>query len=279
MSGCAASLITSRYPRPIAQPARLIPSLLWGGGAVLHSDLWRISLEGGNRSRNAFLLLSLRDREQMAIHKAESSTVKEPSSQPRPEMTESGEDNLHQGVLPAPFARWVSESGLIGKERAQLIERVQKLIRDHRGQTPASIWTRITREGLVPAGTSYCAHGVRFGRCRVCCPSASTFIYISAGGTHFHSTPTCRSLESGQLKVERRGGEVSEIEAVNPYDGRLTERDPCRSCGVRRPTPRGGVGAAQTPSTKKASRWTRCERCKSFVSVGKANCTSCSAEM
>ena len=55
------------------------------------------------------------------------------------------------------------------------------------------------------------------------------FVYITAGGTHYHFSPNCHALELGQEMVTERGGTPAPIETV-AEDSVKYDRSPCRSC-------------------------------------------------
>lgn len=58
------------------------------------------------------------------------------------------------------------------------------------------------------------------------------FVYVTAGGTHYHFSPSCTALELGQEMVSERGGTPAPIETV-AEDSVKYDRSPCKTCRRR----------------------------------------------
>jgi hypothetical protein len=77
-----------------------------------------------------------------------------------------------------------------------------------------------------------CRHGLSPEWCATC-QAAGQYgpqVYISLGGSTFHRSPDCLSLEDGQSKVERSGRQVAPIEQVAPARAISIGRRPCLTC-------------------------------------------------
>ena len=81
----------------------------------------------------------------------------------------------------------------------------------------------------------FCRHALDWTKCVVCGDGIVGYVYITGGGTHFHTTPDCTALVQGQEKVRRRGGNQEPIEAAHTMSGVVDRRVPCRACAQRHP--------------------------------------------
>jgi len=88
--------------------------------------------------------------------------------------------------------------------------------------------TTTTRPPAARHRAAECRHGIPAEWCSICAHPRT--VYISAGGTHYHSDPRCPSLRSGQDQVIARGGVPAPI--VNVSESRALEdgRDRCHTC-------------------------------------------------
>ncbi len=152
------------------------------------------------------------------------------------------------------FDRLMQSAGVADGDRARVLKLLQSLRGHHPRDTPARhVRTRTPRGCSYP--TAHCQHGVARGECVVCDPKIGTRFYFTGGGTHVHSTPTCRALADGQEKVRRRGGNPDVIDVVPRYSGFLDARDPCRHC---LPT-RGSIAPKVGPTSPRKHAETRAE--------------------
>lgn len=108
------------------------------------------------------------------------------------------------------------------------------------------------RAQLDAERAGYCRHSIKVDRCVVCTPGLTGYLYSTGGGTHFHTTPACGSLASGQENVRRRGGVTEPIEPVHSLSGKIEGLDPCRGCATR-PRPAPTLVAGPSISTGAAS--------------------------
>jgi hypothetical protein len=85
-----------------------------------------------------------------------------------------------------------------------------------------------TRPTTARTRSAECRHGIPAEWCTLCTHPGA--VYVTAGGTHYHSDPRCESLRDGQDAVVRRGGTPAPIERVSGSTAREDGRDPCRRC-------------------------------------------------
>lgn len=133
------------------------------------------------------------------------------------------------------FYRLMDSAGVAASDRNEVLRTLLIAYRDSPGETPAKVFNKVRRsDGLIP--TARCDHGVRRGDCVVCDAGIGTRFYLTGGGTHLHSRPTCEALAAGQEKVRRRGGNPEPIEVVRLVGEQLMGRDPCGTCMPKRPS-------------------------------------------
>ena len=65
--------------------------------------------------------------------------------------------------------------------------------------------------------------------CSVAPPERREIVYFTAGGQHFHISPTCRALAEGQKIVSERGGTPAILDSGYLDTVRLS-RKPCKTC-------------------------------------------------
>ena len=75
-----------------------------------------------------------------------------------------------------------------------------------------------------------CKHLIPLSQCSTCQHDGKPDVFVTAGGSAFHSNPQCSALQMGQRSVERRGGDSAEIERVSRSSMKLAERQPCIVC-------------------------------------------------
>ena len=75
-----------------------------------------------------------------------------------------------------------------------------------------------------------CRHEVERNQCNICKDDDKPDVYITAGGSAFHSRPDCPALAIGQRSVERRGGDAAEVRRVRRNSGEVVGRQPCHVC-------------------------------------------------
>jgi len=85
-----------------------------------------------------------------------------------------------------------------------------------------------------------CKHGeAPRSRCTICrgTPDKRVDAYYTSGGNCYHLDINCEARESGQAKVDAKGGTRSDIKHTY-VDVIRVERDPCRICGIGWPRTR-----------------------------------------
>lgn len=72
-----------------------------------------------------------------------------------------------------------------------------------------------------------CPHGMGSPDwCSLCRGAEKPSVFITAGGMHYHATPSCSALRDGQALV----GNPSPIETVAFGSALLDGRKPCKTC-------------------------------------------------
>ena len=78
-----------------------------------------------------------------------------------------------------------------------------------------------------------CIHGFDAGTCATCDavipPGVNKMVWVTDGGTKFHNDERCPALESGQLEVAARMGNVSPRRQVKWAEAQQT-RARCLTC-------------------------------------------------
>lgn len=77
-----------------------------------------------------------------------------------------------------------------------------------------------------------CIHGFDEGMCSVCIsppPGINARVWITAGGTHFHNSPNCSTLDFYQGVSAAEGNNVHDKKQV-AWNSVQFERSACRNC-------------------------------------------------
>jgi len=85
-----------------------------------------------------------------------------------------------------------------------------------------------TRPTTTRTRSAECRHGIPAVWCSLCAHPRT--VYVTAGGTHYHTDPRCESLRDGQNAVVMRGGTPAPIVSVPEAAAWEDGRDPCRRC-------------------------------------------------
>jgi hypothetical protein len=75
-----------------------------------------------------------------------------------------------------------------------------------------------------------CAHGLERAWCSYCGHASEGSVWISDGGAAFHKDRDCEALADGQRRVERWGGQASEVHQVAVATALRLSRQPCLVC-------------------------------------------------
>ena len=76
-----------------------------------------------------------------------------------------------------------------------------------------------------------CVHGMPDpSGCSYCRYADEGSVWISDGGAAFHRARDCEALAEGQRRVERWGGQVSEVRQVPHATAIRLSREPCLVC-------------------------------------------------
>lgn len=80
-----------------------------------------------------------------------------------------------------------------------------------------------------------CPHGIPDSACSICLGKVryGVSVWITHGGSAFHSHPDCEFIESGQQHAERLGHSTWSVEEVALGTAQRLRREPCLGCYPR----------------------------------------------
>ncbi len=76
-----------------------------------------------------------------------------------------------------------------------------------------------------------CIHGLTPATCTTCRLNRRPHVYITGGGASYHTDRDCPARRRGQNKIDRKGGDVANLELVSRSEADRRGYAPCGRCG------------------------------------------------